>query len=121
MTMSPLPTYSTNAVPPPPGVIHFLDFVVVDDVIHVLSWDDLVLEPIVLDGSYEVDGITSSSQTPMPFMLIPDVAPIQLLAPRPLIDSHHTIQTPFILTPCDDHTDSHDIQYVIRGGSVLHQ
>ena len=51
VTVNPLPTYSTHVVPPPPGGIHFLDFVVDDDVIHMLSWDDLVPEPIVLDGS----------------------------------------------------------------------
>ena len=121
VTANPLPTYSTHAVPPPPGGIHFLDFAVDDDVIHMLSWDDLVPEPIVLDGSYEVDGITSSPYTPMPFRLIPDVAPMQLLPPRPMTHSRHTTQTPFILTPCEDQTDSHDIQYVIRGGRVVRQ
>ena len=35
--------------------------------------------------------------------------------------SCHTTQTPFILTLCKDHTDFHDIQYVIRGGKVVHQ
>ena len=121
VTVSPLPTYSTHAVPPRPGGTHFLDFSVDDDVIRVLSWDDLVPEPIILDGSYEVDGITSSPQTPMLFRLILDVAPMQLLAPRSMTDSRHTTQTPFILTPCEDQTDSHDVQYVIRGGRVLRQ
>ena len=102
MTANPLPTYSTHAVPPPPGGIHFLDFTVDDDVIHMLSWDDLVPESIVMDGSYEVDGITSSPHTPMPFRLIPDVAPMQLLPPRPMTHSRYTTQTPFILTPCED-------------------
>ena len=92
MTANPLPTYSTLVVPPPPGGIHFLDFTVDDDVIHMLSWDDLVPEPIVPDGSYEVNRITSSPQTPMSFRLIPDVAPMQLLAPRPMTHSRHTTQ-----------------------------
>ena len=121
MTANPLPTYCTHVVPPPPGGIHFLDFVVDDDVIHMLSWDDLVPEPIVSYGSYEVDGITLSPQTPMPLRMIHDVAPMQLLAPRPMTHSRHTTQTPFILTPCEDHTNSHNIQYVIRGGRVVRQ
>ena len=60
MIANPLLTYSTNVVSPPPGGIHFLDFADDDDVIHMLSWDDLVLEPIVSNWSYKVDGITSS-------------------------------------------------------------
>ena len=53
-------TYSTHVVPPPPSGIHFLDFAVDDDVIHMLSCDDLILMSIVLDGSYEIDGVASS-------------------------------------------------------------
>ena len=86
----------------------------------MLYWDDLVLEPIVLNGSYEVDGVTSSPQEPIPFRLIPDVLAMQLLAPYPMTHSHHTTQTPFILTPCKDQTDFHDIHYVILGGKVVH-
>ena len=71
MTASPLPTYSTHTVPPPLDGMHFLDFAVDDDVIHMLSWDDLVLEHGI--WSYEVDGVTSSPQTSMPFKLVPDV------------------------------------------------
>ncbi|RVW74439.1 hypothetical protein CK203_058149 [Vitis vinifera] len=48
VTTNPLPTHSTHAVPAPPGDIHHIDFVE-DDSIHMLSWDDGFLEPIVLD------------------------------------------------------------------------
>ena len=35
--------------------------------------------------------------------------------------SCHTTQTLFIVTSCEDQTDFHDIQYVIRGGRVVLQ
>ena len=40
VSFNPLSTYSTHAVPPPIGGIHFIDFVESDDRIHMLSWDD---------------------------------------------------------------------------------
>ena len=120
VTVNPLLTYSTHAVPSPHGGIH-LDFVADDDVIHMLSWDDLVLEPIVLDGSCKVDGVTSSPQALIPFRLIPDVELLPLPTPRLMTHSCHTTHTPFILTPCKDQTNFHDIQYVIQGGRVVHQ
>ena len=52
-----------------PGGIHHIDFVE-DDNIHMMSWDDGLLEPIVLDDGYEVD--TLGSQTSAPFILISD-------------------------------------------------
>uniref|UniRef100_F6H918 Uncharacterized protein n=1 Tax=Vitis vinifera TaxID=29760 RepID=F6H918_VITVI len=52
--MNPLLAHSTHAVPPPLGDIHHIDFVE-DDGIHMLSWDDGLPEPIVLDDGYEVD------------------------------------------------------------------
>ncbi|RVW23466.1 Retrovirus-related Pol polyprotein from transposon 297 [Vitis vinifera] len=50
VTTNPLPAHSTHAVPPPPGGIHHIDFVE-DDNIHMMSWDDGVPEPIVLDDA----------------------------------------------------------------------
>ena len=44
----------------------------------MLSWDDYELEPIVVDESYEVDGVTSDSQALAPFRLVPDTPPLQL-------------------------------------------
>ena len=54
--MNPLLTHSTHAVPPPLGGIHHIDFVE-DDNIHMLSWDDGLLESIILDNDYEVDTV----------------------------------------------------------------
>ncbi|KAL6348249.1 hypothetical protein AAG906_005541 [Vitis piasezkii] len=67
VTTNPLPTHSMHAVPPPSGGIHDIDFVK-DDNIHMLSWDDGLSKPIVLDDGYEVD--TMGSQTSTPFSLI---------------------------------------------------
>ncbi|RVW56471.1 hypothetical protein CK203_072516 [Vitis vinifera] len=60
---NPLPAHSTHAVPPPPGAIHHINFVK-DDSIHMMSWDDGLPEPIVLDDGYEVD-----TGSPAPFIL----------------------------------------------------
>ncbi|KAL6321720.1 hypothetical protein AAG906_031232 [Vitis piasezkii] len=58
--------------------IHFMDFTKLDNGIHMLSWDDYELEPIVVDESYEVDGVTLDSQASAPFRLVPDMPPLQL-------------------------------------------
>ena len=42
-------------VPPPADGIHFLDFVELDDHIHMLSWDESDPEPIVSYEIYERD------------------------------------------------------------------
>ena len=52
-----LPTYSTHVVPPLIGGIHSIDFVESDDHIHMLSWDDQGLEPIVFDDGYGDDEV----------------------------------------------------------------
>ena len=59
MTTNPLLAHFTHAIPPLVGGIHFLDFTNGDHAIHMLTWDDLVPEPIVLDGSCEVDEVAS--------------------------------------------------------------
>ena len=61
VTTNPLLTHTTHAVPPPSGDIHFIDFTKPNDRIHMLSWDDYEPEPIVVDESYEVDGVISDS------------------------------------------------------------
>ncbi|RVW66446.1 hypothetical protein CK203_065190 [Vitis vinifera] len=69
VTMNPLSTHSTYAVPPRSGSIHHIDFVD-DDNIHMMSWNDGLLEPIVLDDGHEVN--TMGSHTSTPFSLISD-------------------------------------------------
>ena len=58
---------------PPLGDIYHIN-VVENDNIHMLSWDDGLPEPIVLDDSYEVDEVILGPQASMPFSLIPDKA-----------------------------------------------
>lgn len=41
----------THVVPPPTGGIHFTDIGKDDDRMHMLSWEDIELEPIILDES----------------------------------------------------------------------
>ena len=69
-------------MPPPSGCIHHRDFVE-DDNIHILSWDDGLLESIVLDDGYEVN--TMGSQTSTPFSLISDWVPYKLTHIAPLV------------------------------------
>ena len=55
-----------------------MDFTKLDDHIHMLSWDDSELKPIVMDESHEVDGVISNPQASAPFKLVPDTPPVQL-------------------------------------------
>ena len=57
MTTNPLPTHSIHAVSPPPRNIHHIGLIEGDS-IHILSWDDGLLEPIILHNSCEVDGVS---------------------------------------------------------------
>ena len=46
-----------HAIPPPTGGIHSIDFVEIDDHIHMLSWDDQGPESIVFDDGYGDDRV----------------------------------------------------------------
>ncbi|KAL6312750.1 hypothetical protein AAG906_020602 [Vitis piasezkii] len=63
VTTNPLLAHSTHAVHPSSGDIHHIDLIE-DDIIHMLSWDDGLPEPIVLHDSYE--------DTFIPFTLWPE-------------------------------------------------
>ncbi|XP_010651422.1 uncharacterized protein LOC104879602 [Vitis vinifera] len=115
VTTNPLPTHSTHAVPPPPGGIHHIDFVE-DDNIHMMSWDDGVPEPIVLDDGYEVD--TVGSQTFTPFSLISDWIPFELTPIAPSAIARQGPPAPFILRLDDDDLEGRDVQIVTRSGRV---
>ncbi|RVW67075.1 hypothetical protein CK203_063743 [Vitis vinifera] len=115
VTTNPLPAHSTHAVPPPPGGIHHIDFVE-DDSIPMMSWDDGVPEPIVLDDGYEVD--TMGSQTFTPFNLISDWIPFELTPIAPSATARQGPPTPFILRLDDDDLEGRDVQIVTRSGRV---
>ena len=61
VTTNPLSAHTMHAVPAPSDGIHFIDFTKPDDRIHMLIWNDYEPEPIVVDESYEVDGVISDS------------------------------------------------------------
>ncbi|RVX18697.1 hypothetical protein CK203_007090 [Vitis vinifera] len=118
-----------DQVPPPADGIHFLEFDVIDDHIHMLSDDDSDPEPIMPDVIYETSGVTMGPRMPAPFRLVPEAAPVQAATVEPLILPHYSVQTPFILIPdvegvqalYVDDSQTLDIQYVLRGGRVMRQ
>ena len=76
VTINPLPAHTTHVVPPLADDIHFLDFVELDDHVHMLSWDDSDPKPIVSDGIYDMDGATLGLRMPISFGLVPEAASI---------------------------------------------
>ncbi|RVW72742.1 hypothetical protein CK203_057294 [Vitis vinifera] len=70
VTTNPLPAHSTHAVPPPSGGIHHIDFVENDN-LHMMSWDDGLLEPIVLDDGYEILTRSGRVAQPLPLVAMP--------------------------------------------------
>ena len=100
VTTNPLSAQSTHVMPPPAGGIHFIDFDGTDDFIHMVSWDDHALEPIMLVEDSEVDGFVLSTQLPAPFSLIPDAPPFQLSYSHDLV-AGHDVPTAFVLMPED--------------------
>nr|CAN65519.1 hypothetical protein VITISV_003179 [Vitis vinifera] len=99
ITTNPLQAHSTHVVPQPPGDIHHIDFLE-DDNIHMLSWNDRLPKPIVLDDGYEVD--TVGYQTSTSFSLISNWGP----------------SIPFILWLEDDDSKMRDILIVTHNGKV---
>ena len=96
VTTNPLPAHTTHADPHSTGDIHFIYFTKPDDRIHMLSWDDYESEPIVVDESYEVDGVISNSQASASFRLVPNTPPLQLTTVGSLIYLCYNIQSLFI-------------------------
>ena len=129
VTTNPLPAHTTHAGPPPADGIRFLEFDVIDDHIHMLSDDDSDPEPIMPGVIYEMRGVTLGPWTPAPFRLVPETASVQAATVKPLILSHYSVRTPFILipdveevqTPYVDDSQTLDIQYVLRGGRGMRQ
>ena len=76
ITFNPLLAHTSHAVPSPADDIHFMNFTKLDDCIHMLSWDDYELEPIVVDESYEVGGVILDPQPSSPFRLVLDTPPV---------------------------------------------
>ena len=99
MTMNPpLLAHTTHLMLPPIDRIHHINFVQ-DDVIHMLSWDDGLLEMIVPDDDYEILGATSDFSIPAPFSLIPDRVSLQLTPSTPSYVRYRDMFASFILWP----------------------
>ena len=113
MTMNPpLLAHTTHSVPLPTSGIHYMDFVQ-DDVIHMLSWDDGLLEMFVPDDDYEILGATSDFSIPTPFSLIPDRVSLQLTPSTPSYVGHRDMFASFILWP-----ENVDVQVMTRSGRI---
>nr|CAN64571.1 hypothetical protein VITISV_006052 [Vitis vinifera] len=129
VTTNPLPSHTTHAVPPPADSMHSIDFAELDDQIHMMSWNESKLEPIVSDEIYEISRVTLGSRIPTPFRLVLEAASVQTTTVVPLTVSYYSAQTSFVLipdveevlTPYVDDVHIPDIQYVIRGGRVVRQ
>ena len=124
-------------VPPPTDSMHSIDFVELDDHIHMLSWDESESEPILSDEIYEIGRVILGPRMSTPFRLVPEVASVQTATVEPSIFPHYNVRTPFVLIPDVDEVqtpyvdihqtpyvdDAHtlDVQYVICGGKVVRQ
>ena len=137
MTTNPLPTHTTHVVPPPTDSMHSIDFVELDDHIHMLSWDESESEPILSDEIYEIGRVILGPRMSTPFRSVPEAASVQTATVEPSIFPHYSVRTPFVLIPDVDEVqtpyvdihqtpyvdDAHtlDVQYVICGGKVVRQ
>ena len=107
--------------------MHFIDFAELDYHIHILSWDESQLEPLVSYGIYEIGRVALGPRMPTPFKLVPEAASVQTITVEPLTFPHYSAQTPFVLisdikevhTPYVDDVHIPNIQYVIHGGRVV--
>ena len=111
VSSNPLPTYSTHAVHPPAGGIHSIDFSEYDDRIHILSWDDQGLKPIVFDDGCGNDGVHelfSSQQIHAHVVSAPSITPVWIFASRLVTLPCYSVQTPFILPPRRGIVDTRD-------------
>ena len=109
--------------------MHFIDFAELDYHIHILSWDESQLEPLVSYGIYEIGRVALGPLMPTPFRLVLKAVLVQTTTVVPLTFPHYSAQMPFVLipdveevrTPYVDDVHIPDIQYVIRGGRVVRQ
>ena len=85
----------------------------------MLSCDKLELEPIVVDGINEVDGVTLGQWMPIVFRLVPYVTSVQLNTIEPLIFPCYNVQTPFILISAIVEVHTPNVEYVIRESRVV--
>ena len=127
VTTNLLPTHTTHAVPHSVDDTHSINFVELDDHIHMLSWNESQLEPIVSDGVYEIGRVVLGPRMFTLFRLVPKAASIQTIIVESLNFPHYSVQTLFVLildvvevwTPYVDDIHTSDVQYVICEGRVV--
>ncbi|KAL6334514.1 hypothetical protein AAG906_018003 [Vitis piasezkii] len=71
-----------------------------NDFIHMMSWEDCVSKPIILYKRSKVDGVILGTSFIIPFSLILDRPPFQLILVHDSISSHGAL-VPFVLMPKD--------------------
>ena len=106
---------------------HSINFVELDDHIHMLSWNESQPEPIVSNGVYEIGRVVLGPRMFTLFRLVPKAASIQMTTVEPLTFPHYSVQTLFVLildvvevwTPYVDDIHTSDVQYVICEGRVV--
>ena len=78
VTTNLLSAHTTHAVPPLIDSVHFINFVELDDHIHMLSWDESESEPepIVSDEIYEIGRVILGPRMSTPFRLVPEAASV---------------------------------------------
>ena len=106
VTTNPLSAHTTHAVSPPADGIHFIDFVELDDHIHMLSWDESESEPTVADDIDEVGGVTLGPRMPTSFRLVSDVTSVKTTTVDPLSFPCYSVQTPFVFILDVDEVDN---------------
>ena len=71
-----------------------------NDFIHMMSWEDRVSKPMILYKRSKVDGVILGTSFIIPFSLILNRPPFQLILVRDSISSHGAL-VPFVLMPKD--------------------
>ncbi|KAL6323896.1 hypothetical protein AAG906_005893 [Vitis piasezkii] len=96
-TINPLSAHTTHTIPSPTDSMHSIDFTKLDDHIHMLSWDESELEPIVSYQIYEIGIVILGPQMSAPFGLVPKAASVQTATVEPSIFPYYSVRTPFVL------------------------
>ena len=128
---NPLLAHTTHAVPPLTDSMHSIDFIELDDHIHMLSWHESEPKLIVSDEIYEIGRVILGSRMSTPFRLVPEAASVQTTTVEPSTFPHYSVRTPFVLildidevhtlyvdvsqTSYVDDAHTSDVQYVIHG------
>ena len=117
MTIDPLPTHDTRAVPPPLWGIHLIEHIEGD--VYMMGWDGEAPHSISLYEDSNFIRYTSDQQVPRPFRLAPNRTLKRPSVPPGYLQ--HTLPlTHFILFPEGYGRAHRDVQIVTRSGRVAY-